>query len=311
MPDDLTASPLVSTTWLAEHLHDPDLRVVDVRWRSRYDNGRGISFDDLDGYLAGHLPGAVFAGMAADLSDPDHPVPDMLAKPERFARVMSRLGIGDDTLVIAYDNMGFPLGAARLWWALSYYGHERVRVLDGGLRQWRAENRPLTTETPLVQPALFTPRVRPSWLASKQDVVDALDRPDTVIVDCLPADLFAGGGDRHLWGQRPGHIPGARNVPYLANVDPALASVSTEERDRLLARLGSFTFAPDATLAKLYRDAGVTPDREVIAYCGRGYAASCGLLALRHLGYERIRLYDGCWAEWSADPDLPAEVGMP
>lgn len=309
MHDDLNASPLVSTAWLAEHLHDPNLRVVDVRWRSRYESGRGISYDDLDGYLAGHIPGAVFAGMAVDLSDPDHPVPDMLAPPERFARAMGRLGIGDDTLVVAYDNMGFPLGAARLWWALSYYGHERVRVLDGGLRQWQIEGRPLSTETPMVEAATFTTRAHAQWLASKRDVVQALGRSDTVIVDCLPADLYAGGGDRHLWGQRPGHIPGARNVPYLANVDPALARVTAEERDRLLGGLQSFTFAPYETLEKLYRDAGVTRDRDVIAYCGRGYAASCGLLALRHLGYERIRLYDGCWAEWSADPQLPTEVG--
>lgn len=102
-----------------------------MRWRSRYEDGRGISYDDRDGYLAGHVPGAVFAGMIADLSDSQHPVPDMLIGPQDFARVMGRMGIGNDTLVIAYDNMGFPLGSARLWWALSYYGHDRVRVLDG------------------------------------------------------------------------------------------------------------------------------------------------------------------------------------
>jgi thiosulfate/3-mercaptopyruvate sulfurtransferase len=132
------SSPLVTTEWLAAHLDDPDVRIVDVRWRSRYENGRGISLDDHEGYLAGHIPGAVFVGMIADLSDPHHPVPDMLAQPEQFARAMSRSGIGDDTLVVAYDDMGFPLGSARLWWALSCYGHDRVRVLDGGLREWRA-----------------------------------------------------------------------------------------------------------------------------------------------------------------------------
>ncbi len=125
-------SPLVSTTWLAAHLGNPGVRIIDVRWQSRYENGRGISFDDHDGYRAGHIPGAVFAGMIAELSDPEHPVPDMLAPPERFAAAMSRLGVDRDTLVVAYDNMGFPLGSARLWWALNYYGHNKVRVLDGG-----------------------------------------------------------------------------------------------------------------------------------------------------------------------------------
>jgi thiosulfate/3-mercaptopyruvate sulfurtransferase len=246
--------------------------------------------------------------MIADLSDPDHPVPDMLAPPEQFARVMGRLGIGSDTLVVAYDNMGFPLGSARLWWALSYYGHDRVRVLDGGLRQWQAEQRAMSTDIPVVEPATFTPRVRPEWIASKEDIVAAIGESGTVIVDCLTPELYRGGGERHLWGQRPGHIPGARNVPYLANVDPGLANVTAAERERLLASGRSFTFASRDTLADLYRNAGVTPDREVITYCGRGYAGACGLLALKLLGYERARLYDGCWAEWSGDPKLPVEV---
>jgi thiosulfate/3-mercaptopyruvate sulfurtransferase len=249
--------------------------------------------------------------MIADLSDPDHPVPDMLAPPEQFARVMGRLGIGSDTLVVAYDNMGFPLGSARLWWALSHYGHDRVRVLDGGLRQWQAEQRAMSTDTPVVEPATFTPRVRPEWIASKEDVVAAIGQSGTVIVDCLTPELYRGGGERHLWGQRPGHIPGARNVPYLANIDPGLASVTAAERERLLASGRPFTFAARDTLADLYRNAGVTPDREVITYCGRGYAGACGLLALKLLGYERARLYDGCWAEWSADSNLPAEVSSP
>jgi len=309
MKQDLDSSPLVTTAWLGAHLDDPDVRIVDVRWRSRYENGRGISFDDHDGYLAGHIPGAVFAGMISDLTDPGHPVPDTLVAPERFAEVMARLGIGNDTWVIAYDNMGFPLGSARLWWALSYHGHERVRVLDGGLRSWQAEGRPLSTDVAAPAPAMFTPRIRPEWKATKEDVVAALDRPGTVIVDCLTPELYCGGGERHLWGQRAGHIPGAVNVPYMANVDPALATVTAAERERMLASGRSFTFGSLDALAGLYRDAGVTPDREVITYCGRGYAGACGLLALKLLGHERARLYDGSWAEWSADPTLPAEVG--
>ena len=129
-----------------------------------------------------------------------------------------------------------------------------------------------------------------------------------VIVDCLTPELYRGGGERHLWGQRPGHIPGAVNVPYMANIDPALATVTSAERERMLASGRSFAFGTPESLARLYRSAGVTPDREVITYCGRGYAGACGLLALKILGYERARLYDGSWAAWSADPNLPAEV---
>jgi thiosulfate/3-mercaptopyruvate sulfurtransferase len=308
---DLDSSPLVTTEWLAGQLGDPRVRVVDVRWRSRYENGRGISFDDYDGYLAGHIPGAVFAGMISDLSDPRHPIPDMLVGAEDFARVMACLGISNDTLVIAYDNMGFPLGSARLWWALSYYGHDQVRVLDGGLRAWQAEGRPLSTHVPAPSQVTFTPRVRPEWKASKEDVAAAIGRPETVIVDCLTPELYRGGGERHLWGQRAGHIPGAVNVPYMANVDPKLAAVTSAERERMLASGRSFQFGSLEALARLYMDAGVTPEREVITYCGRGYAGACGLLALKLLGYERARLYDGSWAEWSADPSLPTELSSP
>lgn len=304
-----SSSPLVSTEWLSQHLNDPDLRIVDVRWRSRYENGRGISFDDREGYLAGHIPGAVFAGMKGDLSDPNHRVPDMLAPANDFAAAMGRLGIGNDTLVVAYDNMGFPLGSARLWWALSYYGHDRVRVLDGGLRQWQLERRPLSTGVPEVNPASFVAAARSGWVAGKHDVVASLGQADTVIIDCLTPELYSGKGDRHLWGQRPGHIPGAVNVPYFANVDASLAASTAAEREQLLNSGRSFTFSSTTELAALYTAAGVTPDKKVITYCGRGYAGACGLLALKVLGHPSARLYDGSWTEWSADPDLPAERG--
>lgn len=303
------ASPLVQTAWLAEHLDHPDVRVVDVRWRARYEAGRGISADDEAGYLAGHIPGAVFVGMVRDLADPQSDVPDRLVPPALFAQVMGRLGIGDHTLVVAYDDMVLPLSAARLWWALSYYGHAGVRVLDGGLRRWRAEGRPVSTEVPAATPATFTPRPQPDWLATKAAVVAALDQPNVAIVDCLAADQYH-GAEGHPWGDRAGHIPGAVNVPYLANADPALAAAPTAERDRLLATERVLSYLPTDDLASLYAAAGITPDREVIAYCGRGFAAASGLLALKLLGYERARLYDGSWAEWSADPTLPVTAGQ-
>ena len=180
---ELDSSPLVTTEWLAAHLDDPCLRVVDVRWRSSYVNGRGVSFDDPEGHLSGHIPGAVFVGMIADLSDLNHPIPDMLAPAEQFEAAMGRIGIGNDTLVIAYDNMGLPLGSARLWWALSHYGHDRVRVLDGGLRDWQAEGRPISTGPVTPSPVRFTARSRSGWLATKAEVAAALGQPSTLLVD--------------------------------------------------------------------------------------------------------------------------------
>jgi thiosulfate/3-mercaptopyruvate sulfurtransferase len=310
MTGPLSPSPLVQTEWLAAHLDDPDLRIVDVRFRARVRQGRGNLVDDRDGYVAGHIPGAVFVGTVTELSDPQHPIPDMLVRSEQFAEVMGRLGIGDDTLVVAYDGMGLPVSAARLWWALSYFGHDRVRVLDGGLQKWQVEGRPLSTDVPTPKVMTFTPRPREAWLASKDDVASALVRPATAVVDCLFPELYH-STESHLWGDRPGHIPGAVNIPYLANADPALATTTAAERDRLLAAGRTLTFASPDTLAALYAAAGVTPDRAVITYCGRGYAASCGLLALKVLGYQDVRLYDGSWTEWSADPHLPVEVTSP
>jgi thiosulfate/3-mercaptopyruvate sulfurtransferase len=246
--------------------------------------------------------------MISDLSDTDHALPDMLASPKQFAEAMSRLGVGSETLVIAYDNMGLPLGSARLWWALNYYGHEKVRVVDGGLRQWQNEWRSTSTAVPVVEPANFEPRPRAGWLATKQDVVESLGRADTVLVDCLTRELYQGRGERHHWGQRSGHIPGAVNVPYLANIDPALAGASAAERERILGQRHSFALPSSEELANLYAPAGISRDKCVITYCGRGYAAACGLLALKVLGHEDARLYDGGWTEWSDDHSLPAEI---
>jgi thiosulfate/3-mercaptopyruvate sulfurtransferase len=294
-------SPLVSSAWLFDHLDDPTVRIIDVRWEPRYEQGRGTGFDDFDAYQREHIPGAVFAKMAEDLADPQSAFPDMLVDAKRFAEVMGRLGISNDHLVVAYDNTGVPRGAARLWWALSYYGHDNVRVLDGGLRQWKIEGYPLSDIEPTFTPATFVSSQSPGWLATKKDVIAALDDPTTVIIDCLTPEQYRGDGNRHPWGNRPGHIPRAVNIPAIANVDPSLSVLTAAEQGKWLEHAQSFRFANENTLRELYRSIGVTPTKTVITYCGRGFAASCGLLALRSIGHLNARLYDGSWAEWSAE----------
>lgn len=231
----------------------------------------------------------------------------MIAGPEDFEKTMGRLGVANSSHVVVYDDSGIPLAAARLWWALSYYGHDKVHVLDGGLQQWKLEERPLESGDNRPPAATFRAERREQWIARKSDVLDAIGDPGVVLVDCLPNDLFRGAGT-HLWGGRSGHIPGAVNVPAISNIDPELALVSYAERARKLSERRSFRFADQDDLRALYSGKGLSPDKEVIAYCGRGLAASCGLLALRTAGFERSRLYDGSWAEWSADENMPIET---
>jgi len=300
-------SPLVDTTWLADHLNDPDLHIIDVRWKFREENGKGVAFDDRTEFLTEHIPGAVYVGMATELSDGDHSVPDMMLSAEGFAEKMRSLGISNESHVVVYDDSGLPLASARLWWALSYYGHDNVQVLDGGLQQWKLEGRPTETGDMTVDPGSFDPSTRKEWIAQKTDVLNAIDDPKFSIVDFLPNDLYRGQGI-HAWGGRSGHVPSAINIPAISNIDPALAHTPIAERAAKLKERGSFKLADQDHLFQYYRDKGLHTDDEVIAYCGRGIAASCGLLALRHLGFQKSRLYDGSWAEWSADDSLPVET---
>lgn len=293
------SSPLVSCAWLSDHLDDSSVRIVDLRW-----------LDNRAGYLAGHVPGAVFVAMATDLANAADPTPDMLAPPLQFADVASKLGITQGIRVVVYDDVGPPVVAARLWWALNYYGHDQVFVLDGGFRQWLSEGRPVAQGAVEPAPARFVPRPNPSWLATKQEVVAALEDPDTVIIDCLNSELYRGVGERHTWGARKGHIPGAVNVPYLANFDAAFANATrAEERQTIASPSASFKLGSPASLRLTYRNAGVAEGSRVITYCGRGHAAAVGMLALKVAGHEAVALYDGSWAEWSADPSLPVELG--
>ncbi|HJP65010.1 MAG TPA: rhodanese-like domain-containing protein, partial [Actinomycetota bacterium] len=173
---------LVSTEWLAAHAHDPELVVVDMRWR---EDGSGVSR-----YRSGHIPRAVYMDWSRDIVDPEDPIAFMLATPDRFAEAMEQRGIGDETVVVAYaDKHGS--GPFRLWWACRRYGHgEQVRILDGGLAKWVAEGRPVEDTLPPTHPATWNPGSGPSLTATAVDVWAARDRPDTVVLDSRPPDQF-------------------------------------------------------------------------------------------------------------------------
>jgi thiosulfate/3-mercaptopyruvate sulfurtransferase len=280
----------METAALAEQLGAADLRLVDIRGSIKPVTAPRPHYSAKDdAYRAAHIPHAVFVDWTEDITDPAASVHMMLSGPARFKALMERLGIGDESLVVVYDDSGSL--APRLWWALNYYGHDRVRVLDGGFNKWVAEGRPVTAAVPAPRRAVFTPRVRPEWRADAAAIREAMKDGRVAIVDCRTPDEWSGKIGR---GDRTGRIPGARNVPSAS------------------ALQGEFrTWKDPAALRQLYADAGVTPDSPVITYCNAGVSASVGLFALKLAGFDEVRNYSGSWYEWESDPANPIERDEP
>lgn len=277
--------PLATTGWLAERAGDPAVRVVDVRWYldpSR--RGR-------DAYAAGHIPGALFLDVEKDLSAPGgrrggprgrHPWPSE----EQVARVMGAAGIDSTITVVAYDDQSGAT-AARLWYVLLAHGHERVAVLDGGIRKWAAEGRPLETETPRVESRQFDGSLRPGFLVPKEDMVRT--HRERLVFDARAAERFR--GDTEPVDPRAGHVPGARNAPFTQNLTADAVPV----------------FRRPGDLRAHYAALGAE-ERVPVVYCGSGVTACHDLLALRLAGLRGL-LYPGSWSEWSSDEALPVETG--
>lgn len=293
MPDDLAATDLVSTDWLAGRLDRDDVRAVDATVVLDLDTWAANS--GRRAYDAGHVPGAVFVDLIGELSDPagDAGLPPgvrtyRLPSADRFAAAMERHGIGDGTAVVAYDTTN-GMWAARLWWMLRLFGHERVAVLDGGWAAWQAEGRPVSTAAPAPAPARFTARLQRRLLATKEEVEAAVrDGGGTCLVHALTPALFRGEEQAAL--PRPGRIPGSRNVPFAELYD---------ETGRM---------RPAAELRARFADVLADDPRRVVTYCGAGIAAAADALALARLGVEAA-VYDGSLVEWASDPSLPMEVG--
>ncbi|VAV95322.1 Thiosulfate sulfurtransferase, rhodanese [hydrothermal vent metagenome] len=280
---------LASAGWLHQHLDDKNLVIIDARFDVRV-NQDG-SFEEIpgrDGYEQGHIPGAQFVDLHADLADATNPTRILAA--DNFAALMSRLGVGPQTTVVLYDARG-GVWAARLWWALRYYGHDAVKMLDGGLSAWLAADLPLQTQIQAPATAQFIAKPRPELRVEKAEVLAAIDDPAICLVDALPAPFYRGLAGLYPHHQK-GHIPGAKNLPAEDNLDPKTLCIK-----------------PLQELRALWQTVDILPEQKVITYCGGGIYASFALFVLALLGHENMALYDASWMEWGQDETLPVETG--
>ena len=273
-------APLVTTDWLESHLQDPDLRIIDIRGKVLpASQPPPHYFTHRAAYREAHIPNAAFIDWQTDIVEPNSPSNDV-ASAERFAEQMSQLGIDSAVTVVCYDDAA-GMFAARLRWALRYYGHERVSILDGGWHKWTAEKRPVDKNIPRYERKVFQPKINPKLKANAEDILTASPQ----LIDVRSPQEFAGQASR---AQYAGHIPSAINLPRKTMV---AADMTLKPADEL--RDGFAKAGIDLTAA------------DTILYCNSGVSASFGLLALEIAGARHLRVYDGSWKEWGNDPAKP------
>ncbi|HVX30097.1 MAG TPA: sulfurtransferase [Nitrolancea sp.] len=284
-----TIEPLVETGWLADHLGDPDLRILDCTVKLGPDGAVSGRAD----WEVAHIPGSAFADLLHDLSDPDNTRYSFPFPPaEQFAAAMSRLGVGDGTRVVLYDT-GANMWAARVWWMLRAYGFDAAGVLNGGFTRWTREGRPVSNEAPKYPPGQFVARPRPELIATKDDVLASINAGDRCIINALSPDAHAGRTPPRRG--RPGHITSSVNVPA-----SGVNSILDPE---------TLTYRPLEEIRAKFKEVGALDKERVITYCGGGIAASSAAFALHLIGVDNVAVYDGSLSEWATDPSLPMEVG--
>jgi len=276
--------PLVTTAWLAQHLTDPDVQVVDATWYMPTEGKQGRHT-----FEAGHIPGAVFFDID-EIADRDTDLPHMLPSPEAFAQAAGELGLRRDETVVVYDAQGM-FSAPRVWWTLRTMGFSKVFVLDGGLPKWQADGHAVTDGPGAPSGTLLEPQFRPELVRDLAAVRADLESHAEQLVDARGAARFRGEAPEPRAGLRGGHMPGARNVPFgdVVNADGTLMSADE--------------------IRRAFEAAGVDLARPIVTSCGSGVSASVLALALARLGREDAAVYDGSWTEWGGRPDTPVVTG--
>jgi thiosulfate/3-mercaptopyruvate sulfurtransferase len=266
---------IVDVKWLSEHINDEDLRIIDL---------------DVNGYSeVGHIQGAVVIDVSREASDRESMVPGMIAPVEQIELLLETNGVSNEDTVVLYDD-GSNIWAGRMYWVLKYFGHEDVRLLNGGKMAWVGEGFGLSNVEPSIARTDYQiAGVKSEYRVSLDDVLDNLENPDFIILDVRSPEEYMGTMGGSL---RNGHVPGAVNVDWTLTMNPDGTIKSADE------------------LRDLYRQAGVLPDRKIITYCRTGVRGAYSWFVLKELlGFPEVYLYDGSWAEWGNNPDVPIKTG--
>lgn len=280
-----TTDPLVSTEWLAAHLNDPRVKILDASFKLP-----GVTPLPKDDFLGAHIPAAVFFDVDA-VSDHASSLPHMFPSAEQFGRDVGALGISNDDTVVLYDAGGW-VAAPRAWWMFLSFGHQNVRVLDGGLKKWLAEGRPVVSGEASPKPATFRAAFDPKRVRSMDQMIANIASRAEQVIDARPTPRFEGSVAEPRPGLRSGHIPGSRSVPYANLFDAETGAMKSLD-----------------ALRAAFSGAGVDTAKPIVTSCGSGVSAGVLTLALYRLGVENSALYDGSWAEWGEAGGPPVATG--